>query len=99
MATAVVAGRRDRSRPTNRVLLPQWGAAGATLMLCSLGSLIHGMPRWGAPARLASSAVLPVGRVMAALYGLVRQGRLPREVLAQAQARYAIKDEGASWSR
>lgn len=43
--------------------------AGATLMLCSLGSLIHGMPRWGAPARLASSAVLPVGRVMAALYG------------------------------
>ncbi|MBE2318545.1 transglutaminase domain-containing protein [Solirubrobacter sp. CPCC 204708] len=26
MATAVVAGRRDRSRPANRVLLPQWGA-------------------------------------------------------------------------
>nr|WP_228533383.1 alpha-ketoglutarate dehydrogenase [Pseudomonas sp. UFMG81] len=37
--------------------------------------------------------------VMAALYGLVRQGRLPKEVLAQAQARYAITDEGASWYR
>ncbi len=43
--------------------------AGAALMLCSLGSLIHGMPRRLAPARLASSAVLPAGRVMAALYG------------------------------
>ena len=37
--------------------------------------------------------------VMAALYSLVRQGRLPKEVLAQALARYAIKDEGASWYR
>ena len=26
MATAVVAGRRDRSRPASRALLPQWGA-------------------------------------------------------------------------
>ena len=43
--------------------------AGAALTLCSLGSLIHGRPRWIAPARLASSAVLPVGRLMAALYG------------------------------
>lgn len=43
--------------------------AGAALMLCSLGNLIHGMPRRIAPARLAGSAVLPVGRAMAALYG------------------------------
>lgn len=43
--------------------------SGAALMLCSLGSLIQGMPRWAAPVPLGSSAVLPVGRVMAALYG------------------------------
>lgn len=37
--------------------------------------------------------------VMAALYGLVRQGRLPKEVLAQARAGYGIEDEGAAWYR
>jgi pyruvate dehydrogenase E1 component len=37
--------------------------------------------------------------VMAALYGLVRQGRLPKEVLAQAKARYGREDQGAAWYR
>lgn len=37
--------------------------------------------------------------VMAALYGLVRQGRLPRGVLSQARARYAIVDDEAAWYR
>jgi pyruvate dehydrogenase E1 component len=36
--------------------------------------------------------------VMAALYGLVRQGRLPKSV-GQARARYGIEDEGAAWYR
>lgn len=37
--------------------------------------------------------------VMAALYGLVRQGRLPKEVLGQARARYGQEDHGAAWYR
>lgn len=37
--------------------------------------------------------------VMAALFALVRQGQLPREVLGQARARYAIGEEGAAWYR
>ena len=37
--------------------------------------------------------------VIAALYGLVRQGRLPREVLSQAKARYEIVDDEAAWYR
>ncbi|MFF7106607.1 alpha-ketoglutarate dehydrogenase [Pseudomonas sichuanensis] len=37
--------------------------------------------------------------VMAALYGLVRQGRLPKEVLVQAKARYGREDQGAAWYR
>ncbi|MDH0302982.1 MULTISPECIES: alpha-ketoglutarate dehydrogenase [unclassified Pseudomonas] len=37
--------------------------------------------------------------VMAALYGLVRQGVLPADVLEQARGRYGIGEEGAAWYR
>ncbi|MDR2307948.1 MAG: alpha-ketoglutarate dehydrogenase [Paucimonas sp.] len=37
--------------------------------------------------------------VMAALYGLVRQGQLPRDVLEQAALRYSLHTEGAPWYR
>ncbi len=43
--------------------------AGAALMLTSLASLIHNVPRGTFPVSLGSAAVLPAGRVMAALYG------------------------------
>ena len=43
--------------------------AGAALMLGSLASLIHSTPRGTFPAAIGNGAVLPVGRVMAALYG------------------------------
>ena len=42
--------------------------AGAAMLLCSLGSLIQDMPRRAASARPAATAVLPLGRLMAALY-------------------------------
>lgn len=97
MATAVVTGRRDRSRPDTRALLPQWVARLLGLAaLCTVGALewqrlVDGLSTgrvllWVVAAVSAAALVLLADRVR----GRARAFALPLVVLAALFAGYLL---------